>query len=119
MKDEKDPEAPAFEIPQALQSNGYRLIPVNPKLTASLGEKAYPNLAAIGAPVDTVLVFRRSDAIEPIADEVLALPEAHRPKVFWMQTGIENAAAAKKLTAAGIDVVMDRCLKVYASKYRR
>ncbi len=63
-------------------------------------------------------MFRRPEFIEPLADEVLALPPERRPPVFWMQTGIRNEAAARKLTAAGIRVVMDRCLGVYAEKYR-
>jgi predicted CoA-binding protein len=84
-----------------------------------LGEAAYPNLAAVPARVDVVDVFRRSDAIPGIADEVLALPEDRRPRVFWMQTGITNDAAAARLAAAGIKVVQDRCLGVYSRRYRK
>lgn len=118
MKDERDAEAPAYEIPKVVQSHGLKVIPVNPKLEKSLGEKAFPSLAAVVAPVDIVNVFRRSEAIPQLADEVLALPAAQRPKVFWMQTGIKHDAAAEKLAAKGIQVVQDRCLGVYTARYR-
>jgi len=95
-----------------------RIIPVNPKIESSLGERAYPDLASVPERFDLVDVFRRSEDVEPHADEVLALPPDRRPKVFWMQSGITNEAAATKLSAAGIQVVMDRCLGVYAMHYR-
>jgi len=118
MKDESDPDAPAYTVPKAIQSRGMRVIPVNPKLQQALGEKAYPSLAGVPERADIVDVFRRSDAIPAIADEVLALPAEQRPRVFWMQTGVRNDGAAEKLAAAGIRVVQDRCLSVYASLYR-
>jgi uncharacterized protein len=118
MKGEAEPEAPAFEIPQAMQKRGIRVIPVNPKLTTALGEKAYASLSAIPDKFDVVQVFRRSEAIPQVADEVLALPAEKRPKVFWMQTGIRNDEAAQKLAEAGIQVVQDRCMSVYSSRYR-
>lgn len=117
MKDERDAGAPAYSIPKVVQARGVRVIPVNPKLATALGEPAHASLAAIGAPVDMVNVFRRSDAVGPLADEILALPAAHRPRVVWMQTDVRNDDAAARLTAAGIDVVMDRCLGVYAVRY--
>jgi predicted CoA-binding protein len=118
MKGDAEPEAPAHEIPKAIQSRGLKIIPINPKLEQSLGEKAYPSLAALGKRVDVVCVFRRSDAIPQVAQDVLALPEAARPAVLWMQEGIRNDAAAEQLAAAGIKVVQDRCLSVYTAKYR-
>jgi predicted CoA-binding protein len=116
-KDETDPEAAAFTIPQSVQARGLRVIPVNPKLQRALGETAYPSLGAVPDRADILDVFRRSDAIGAIADEVLALPTDRRPAVFWMQTGIRNDEAAEKLAQAGIRVVQDRCLSVYTSKY--
>ena len=95
------------------------MIPVNPRLTSSLGEPAYPSLAAVPDPFDAIVVFRRSEALPAVADEVLALPPDLRPAVLWMQTGITSAEAAAKLAAAGIRVVQDRCLSVYTSRYRR
>lgn len=118
MKDESRPDEPAFAIPRMLRERGVRVIPVNPTITAALGETSRPDLASVGEPVDVVDVFRRSDAIGPVADAVLALPAPHRPAVFWMQSGIRNEQAADRLTAAGIDVVMDACLGVYAARYR-
>lgn len=118
MKDEKS-RVPAFEIPQVVQARGVRVIPVNPALESSLGEKSYPDLASIPDRFDTVNVFRRPDKVMPHAEEILALPAERRPSVVWMQTGVLNEEAAAKLSAAGIQVVMDRCLGVYASRYLR
>jgi predicted CoA-binding protein len=118
MVDERKAHRPAYEIPRACQEHGMRVIPVNPKIENSLGENAYPDLASVPDRFDLVNVFRRSEDVEPHADEVLALPPDRRPRVFWMQSGIKNEAAAAKLSAAGIQVVMDRCLGVYAMHYR-
>jgi len=118
MKDGSDPEAPAFTVPRRLQTRGLKIIPVNPKLSEALGERAYPSLAAVPEHFDVVDVFRRSDAVGPLADEILALPPEKRPQVVWMQTGIRNEGAAVRLHEAGITVVMDRCLGVYAARYR-
>lgn len=118
-KDGSRTDAPAYTIPKWLQSLGIRILPVNPKFTTILGERVYATVADLPERPDILDVFRRPEFIEPLADEVLALPPERRPPVFWMQTGIRNEAAARKLTAAGIRVVMDRCLGVYAEKYRR
>jgi predicted CoA-binding protein len=118
MVDERKSDRPAYRIPHACQERGMRVIPVNPKIESSLGERAYPDLASVPDRFDLVDVFRRSEDVEPHADEVLALPPDRRPRVFWMQSGIKNEAAAAKLHAAGIQVVMDRCLGVYAMNYR-
>ena len=117
MKDEARPDEAAYSVPHMLQARGLRVIPVNPTITASLGEPSRPNLAAVREPVDLVDVFRRPEVVEALADEILALPPEHRPPVVWMQSGIRNDAAAAKLTAAGIRVVMNRCLGVYAARY--
>jgi uncharacterized protein len=118
MVDERKADRPAYAIPRACQERGMRVIPVNPKIESSLGERAYPDLASVPERFDLVDVFRRSEDVEPHADEVLALPPDRRPRVFWMQSGIKNEAAAAKLHAVGIQVVMDRCLGVYAMHYR-
>jgi uncharacterized protein len=119
MHDESAPESPAFEIPRMMQAKGLRVIPVNPKLQRALGETAYPSVTAVPERVDIVDVFRRSEVIGALADEVLALPPERRPAVFWTQLGIRDDAAAARLHAAGIKVVQDSCLGVYASRYRR
>jgi predicted CoA-binding protein len=118
MMDERGPERPAYTIPRLLRERGLAVIPVNPRIESSQGLRAYPDLASVPEPFDLVNVFRRSEDVEPHADEVLALPPERRPRVFWMQSGIRNDAAAAKLTAAGIRVVMDHCLGVYAARYR-
>lgn len=119
MKDERTPDVPAFEIPQILKQRGLRVIPVNPKIARSLGEPAYPDVAAVPDAFDVVNVFRRSEKVPAHADQILALVPERRPRVVWMQTGVANDEAAARLAAAGIRVVMDRCLGVYASRYRR
>lgn len=119
MKDERAADQPAFGIPQIVQARGIRVIPVNPRIRAALGEVAYPRIADVPEAFDAVNVFRRASNVPAHAGEILALPEERRPRVVWMQTGIASDAAAAALTAAGIDVVMDRCLGVYVSRYRR
>ncbi len=119
MKGENRAGQPAFEIPRRLQQLGIRVIPVNPNLASALGEAAYPDLASLPEPVEFVDVFRRSDAIPELADEILALPPARRPKIVWLQSGIRHDAAAERLAGAGLEVVQDRCLGVYASLHRR
>jgi predicted CoA-binding protein len=90
-----------------MQDKGYRVIPVNPAYEQVLGERCYPNLAAIG-PVDVVDCFRKPQDIVPIAREAVAI----RAKVLWMQLGIRNEEAARIALDGGLDVVMDRCVKI-------
>ncbi|HET7498187.1 MAG TPA: CoA-binding protein [Candidatus Eisenbacteria bacterium] len=118
MVDEQRSDRPAYTIPEMCRETGMEVVPVNPRIESSQGLKAYPDLASVPGTFDLVNVFRRSEDVPPHADEVLALPPERRPKVFWMQSGIRNDAAAAKLTAAGIQVVQDRCLGVYAARYR-
>ncbi|MBS0327092.1 MAG: CoA-binding protein [Proteobacteria bacterium] len=91
-----------------LQEHGYRIIPVNPAYRSVLGEASYPDLASIPVPVDIVDCFRRAAEIPPIAEAAIAIGA----KVLWMQLGIENAEAAKRASDAGLDVVMNRCVKI-------
>ena len=118
IQDGSDPTAPAYTIPKVLQSRGLKILPVNPKLETALGERAVPDVGALPERADVIQIFRRSSAVGKHADEILALPPERRPDVVWMQTGIRDDAAAEKLSAAGIRVVMDRCLGVYTSRYR-
>ena len=104
----KDPNKDAHTVPAYMRSQGYRIIPVNPTATEILGEKAYPNLSAVPEPYEIVNIFRPSDQVEPIVDEAI---RAGKAKVIWMQTGIVNEAAAAKARAAGMVVVMDRCMR--------
>ncbi len=95
-------------VARYLKEQGYRIIPVRPAQKEILGEKVYASLDDIKETVDIVDVFRNPAQIVPHAHEAIRL----KPKVFWMQLNIENREAADLLTAAGIDVIMDRCIKV-------
>ena len=117
MKDESRPLEPAIRIPQMLVEHGMEVIPVNPTIASALGRRAWPTLADVDVPFDLVDVFRRSDRIAGIADEILALPAERRPRVVWLQSGIRHAAAAARLEAAGIAVVQDECLGVLAARW--
>ena len=103
-----DPERPSYEVAQYLQIQGYRILPVNPTLSQVLGVQAYPDLLAIGEPVDVVDIFRRSEAVPPIVEQAIQI----RAKAVWMQKGVRNEEAAALARAAGLLVVMDRCMMV-------
>ena len=107
------PERDSHRVAGYLKDHGYRIIPVRPGQKEILGEKVYKSLDDIKKPVDIVNVFRNSSQIVPHANESIRL----KPKVFWMQLNIENREAAELLTAAGIDVVMDRCIKVEHERF--
>ncbi len=100
------PDRPSFGVSQAMQRLGYRIVPVRPALESALGEKAYAKLADIPFPVDLVNVFRESAAIPGVVDETLAIGAP----AIWIQEGIVHDAAAEKARAAGLMVVMDRCI---------
>lgn len=102
------PERDSHMVGQYLQQKGYTIVPVRPGANEILGEKAYAGLDDLPESPDMIDVFRNSDQVAGHVEEALRV----RPKVFWMQLGIRNEAAAERLTAAGIDVVMDRCTKV-------
>jgi uncharacterized protein len=100
------PDRPSFGVSQAMQRFGYRIVPVRPALDSALGEKAYAKLADIPFPVDLVNVFRESAAIPGVVEEALAI----NAPAIWIQEGIVHDAAAEKARAAGLTVVMDRCI---------
>lgn len=117
------PDRPSYGVAQAMQLHGYRIIPVNPTCagTTILGERCYASLqeaqqdlAPKGVSIDIVDVFRRSNDVPPVADDAIAVGA----KVFWLQMGIVNEAAAAKTRAAGMTVIMDRCLKVDYRQWR-
>ena len=91
-----------------LKHHGYRIVPVNPAYDEVLGEKCYPSLADIPFAVDVVDCFRRSEDIPPLADAAIAIGA----KVLWLQLGVINLDAAQRARDAGLDVVMDRCIKI-------
>ena len=107
------PERDSHRVAKYLQEAGYKIVPVRPAQTEILGEKAYKTLDEVTDEIDIVDVFRSSDQVMPHAHEAIRIGA----KVFWMQLGIENMEAAKLLTEAGIDVVMNRCTKVDHGSY--
>jgi predicted CoA-binding protein len=99
---------PSYFAAKYMQDHGYRIVPVNPAYAEVLGERCYPSLAAIPGPVDMVDCFRKSEEIVPLAHAAVA----KGANVLWMQLGIRNDEAARIANAAGLDVVMDRCVKI-------
>ena len=99
---------PSNFVGKYLQQHGYRVIPVNPRYAEVLGEKCYPDLAEIPEPLDMVDVFRRSEDVLPIAEQAVAIGA----KCLWQQIGVINAEADALARAAGLDSVMDRCVKI-------
>ena len=99
---------PSFFAAKYMQDHGYRIIPVNPAYAEVLGERCYPTIDAIPGPVDVVDCFRKPGEIPPLAHAAVA----KGAKVLWMQLGIRNDEAAGIASAAGLDVVMDRCVKI-------
>ena len=99
---------PSYFAAKYMLDHGYRVIPVNPSYQEVLGQKCYPALRDIPERVDIVDCFRKSGEIMPLAEDAIAIGA----KVLWMQIGVINVAAAEKARAAGLDVVMDRCVKI-------
>ena len=114
----KDPDAPAYSIPAMLAHGGRKVIGVNPVVGQALGEPTLPSVADLPAGVDVLDVFRRSEALPELAQQLLLLPAERRPRVVWFQTGIRNDAVADQLSNAGMIVVQDHCLGVYVNRYR-
>ncbi|PZC43075.1 MAG: hypothetical protein DK302_001428 [Chloroflexi bacterium] len=101
-----DPTRPSYRIGSYLIDNGYKVIPVNPKINFVLGQKSYPDLLKIPDQIDMVNIFRRSELVKPIVEEAIKIGV----KSIWMQDGIEDSNAAKIATEAGIMVIMDDCI---------
>jgi len=97
---------PSYGVTEYMQRNGFRIIPVNPLETAVLGEKSYPNLDAVPERVDIVDVFRRSEFVPDIVEAAIRIGA----RAVWMQEGVVHEAAAERARAAGLTVVMDRCI---------
>jgi len=101
-----DPLRPSNGVSAYLQRAGYRIIPVNPSVPEILGETCYATLRDIPEKVDVVDVFRKSEAVGPIAEDAIAIGA----KYLWLQEGVINPAAAEKAVQAGLRVVMDKCM---------
>lgn len=101
-----DPDRPSNRVASYLQSQGYRIIPVNPAVEEVLGQRSYPDLASVPGEVDVVEIFRRPEHVPAIVEAAIA----KGVKAIWMQEGIVHEEAAAKARAAGLKVVMDRCM---------
>ena len=98
-----NPDRDSHRVSKYMQSQGYRIIPVNPMIEEVLGEKSYPDLKSVPEPIDMVDVFRRSELVPPVVDEAIEVGV----KYIWLQDGVINEEAKAKAEAAGIPVVMD------------
>jgi uncharacterized protein len=103
-----NPLRPSHGVAAYLQTQGYRIIPVNPQIQTSLGEKAYPSLLDVPEKIDIVDIFRRPEFVEEVVDQAIQL----KVPAVWMQEEVIHEKAAQKARQAGIFVVMDRCILV-------
>ena len=105
---------PSYFVLKYLLAKGYRVFPINPGLAGRdiLGQKVFPNLAALEEPIDAVEIFRNSEAALGIVEEALAVKDRLGIKVIWMQLGVRNDEAARLAEEAGLKVVMNRCPKI-------
>ena len=106
-------ERPSYFVGSYLKSEGYRVIPVNPRTSEILGEKAYPDLLSIPDPVDVVDVFRQPEECVEIAQQAVHIGA----KALWLQLRIVNFEAARIASEGGLKVVMDRCMKIEHGRY--
>jgi uncharacterized protein len=97
---------PSYGVSEYMQSQGYRIIPVNPNETEVLGEKAYPDLGSVPEKIDIVDIFRRPEHVPAIVEAAIRIGA----RAVWMQEGIVHEQAAERARAAGLEVVMDRCI---------
>ncbi len=99
---------PSYFAAKYMQQHGYRIVPVNPRYDEVLGERCYPSLVDIAHPVDLVDVFRRTEDVLPIARQAIEIGA----KCLWQQIGVKNGEADRIARAAGLDCVLDRCVKI-------
>ena len=111
------PERPSFGVMRFLQSEGYKVIPVNPGQAGKTinGEQVYASLSAVPQPIDMVDIFRRSEDVGPVVDEAIRIGA----KFIWMQLGVINEEAAERARKAGLLVVMDHCPAIEIPRLRR
>ena len=102
------PDRESYRVAEYLQRRGYRIIPVNPTVDEVLGEKSYASVTDIPGQVDIVDVFRKPEAVGPVVQEAIDAGAS----TVWMQLGVANQEAAQQAEAAGLQVVMDRCIKI-------
>jgi uncharacterized protein len=100
------PDRPSHKVAAGLQGFGYRIIPVRPTAKEILGEKVYPDLASVPEPIDLVDVFRAPEQVDEVIDACIA----RQVPAVWLQDGVVNEPAAQRARAAGLMVIMDRCV---------
>ena len=110
-----DKSRPSYSVSAYMQSHGYRIVPVNPNETEVLGEKAYARLDQVPENVDLVDIFRRSDEVSAHVDEAIRIGA----RAVWLQEGVIDMQAAARAHAAGLRVVVDRCILKEHLRYRR
>jgi hypothetical protein len=103
-----DEMRPSFFAAKYMKDHGYEIVPVNPNYDVVLGQKCYASLDDIPGKVDIVDLFQRAEQVMPFVEQAIRI----KAKVVWMQLGIVNGAAAEKARAAGLEVIMDRCVKI-------
>ena len=114
-----DRQKASFFVAGYLQDEGYRIVPVNPKADTILGEKVYPDVASIPFPVDIIDIFRPSQDVDAIVDQAIARKEKGIDSpVIWMQLRIINLPAAERALAAGLTVIVDKCVKMEHGRYQ-
>ena len=100
------PIRPSYGVSAYMQSQGYKIIPINPQINGALGERAYPSLAEAPEKIDIVNIFRRPEFVPAVVDQAIKL----KPAAIWMQEGVRSDDAAEKARKAGIFVIQDRCI---------
>ena len=108
-----NPFRPSHFAALYLLAQGYRIIPVNPRETQILGQQAFPSLRDVPEPVEIVDIFREPSAVPALVEDAIAIGA----KVVWMQLGVIHEAAAERARAAGLEVVMDRCVKIEHARF--
>ena len=106
---------PSYGVAEYMQQQGYRIIPVNPNESQVLGEKCYPRLEDVPEHVDIVDIFRRSEMVAPVVASAIRIGAS----AVWMQEGVIDQVAARKAKAAGLSVVIDRCILKEHQRYLR
>ena len=109
-----DPGRPSYRVARKLQRMGYKIVPVNPRASEILGERAYPDLGSVPGPVDVVVVFRAPEHAPQVAREAVA----RGARVFWLQEGVVSPEAARIAAEGGLAVVMNRCIYKEAQRWR-
>jgi predicted CoA-binding protein len=110
-----NPLRPSYGVSAYMQTHGYRIVPVNPRIESCLGQKAYTSLLEAPEKIDIVDIFRRPEFVEEVVDQAIQL----RIPAIWMQEGVIHEKAGEKARKAGMFVIMDRCiLKEHRARFR-